>query len=361
MTKLTLKGLHQVRKINADGSETWHIYAWRGGPKIASAPHRVFVADGALITAFHRAHTEPRRRDVNKGTLQGLLSEWRASAEFRGLSDGTKKDYNGQIGKIENGEWRSPSTGKTHRIVELKLSDLEDKRVRGVLLAWRDEKFADTPRAADKVIGVLSACLTWGVDRGKIASNTLLGTSKLHRANRSEVIWTDDDLAKVEPHCSPDLWRAVQVALMTGLSIADLVRLPWSAYDGSVIEGRRVKTGRSFLIPVLPDLARLLANAPQRSTIILTNAYGKPWSKSGLSHGFGEARDRAGLAGKLVFHDLRGTAATRLIADGLSYAQAGAILGWDEKRVETIARRYIDRQTVISAMIGRRVLANPSS
>src|SRR5262245_47118502 len=51
MARLTLKGLHQVRKVNADGSQTWHIYAWRGGPKIASAPQRMFVADDALIAA----------------------------------------------------------------------------------------------------------------------------------------------------------------------------------------------------------------------------------------------------------------------------------------------------------------------
>lgn len=77
--------------------------------------------------------------------------------------------------------------------------------------------------------------------------------SKLHKADRADVIWTDEDLEKVRPYRSPDLWRAVQAALLTGLSIADLARLPWSAFDGEALEGHRQKTGRPFLIPVLPD------------------------------------------------------------------------------------------------------------
>lgn len=361
MAKLTLKGLHQVRWTNADGSVTWHVYAWRGGPKLATSPHKVHVAEAALISAYQNAHLRPVARENQlRRTLKELISEWRSSAEFRGLKPGSRKDYDEQVKKIDAGEWRNAATGKSIRIADLAFKDLEDRRVRGVILAWRDENFAATPRTADKVVGTLSACLSWGVDRGKIAINPLLGVAKLHKADRSEAIWTDDDLDKVKPHCSPDLWRAVQMALLTGLAISDLSRAPWSAYDGDAIEGRREKTNRPYLIPVLPELKALLADAPRRSTIILTNAYGQPWSKSGLGHAFGDARDKAGLAGKLVFHDLRGTAATRFIAGGLTYAQTGAILGWDEKRVEAIARRYIDRKTVISAMMGRLTLANPT-
>ncbi len=354
MAKFALKGLHQVRKTNADGSETWHIYAWRGGPKIASAPRKVHVADDALISAYQSAHSRPLAKPISMDrTLDGVIADWRSSAEFRGLKAGTKKDYEVQIAKLEEGTWQSPATGKTVRIAALTVKQLEDKRIRSVILAWRDEKFADTPRAADKVTGALSACLTWAVDRGKLNANHLLGTTKLHKASRAEVIWTEEDLEKVRPHCSPDLWQAVRLALLTGLSIADLARLPWSAFDGTALEGYRQKTGRPFLIPALPALKVLLGEVPKRSPIILTNAYGKPWSLSGLSHAFGEARTKAELGGKLVFHDLRGTAATRFIASGLSYAQVGAILGWDEKRVEAIARRYVDRQAIVAAMLDR--------
>ncbi|MFZ2031736.1 MAG: tyrosine-type recombinase/integrase [Vitreimonas sp.] len=354
MAKFALKGLHQVRKVNSDGSETWHVYAWRGGPKIASAPRKVFAADDALISAFQAAHSAPiKSKPVTHATLETLVEGWRCSAEFRSLKPGTRRDYEIQIAKIEAGSWANPASRKVARLAALTIRELEDKRVRSAILSWRDENFAATPRAADKVIGALSACLTWAVDRGKLNVNNLLGTTKLHKASRADVIWTDEDLEKVRPHCSPDLWRAVRLALFTGLSIADLARLPWSAFDGGAIEGHRAKTGRPFLIPALPTLKALLGEMPRRSPIILTNAYGKPWSLSGLSHAFGEARDKAGLGGKLVFHDLRGTAATRFIASGLSYAQAGAVLGWDEKRVEAIARRYVDRKTVVAAMLDR--------
>lgn len=360
MAKIDLKGLHQVAKRNADGTVTWHIYAWRGGPKIAKANKKVVVADISIVRAYHEAYerrSAPNPDCVSR-SLGDLIKEWRASSEWWSLKPNSRIDYDYQIAKILEGRWSNPENGKVLKIAEIPLAALEARRTRGFILAWRDATFSDRLRTADKVIGTLSACINWGIDRGKVSVNPLTSVKKLYSSNRSNLIWTQEDLDKLKPHCSVEVWRAIRLTLLTGLAISDLVGLTWSAWKGNVLEGRRKKTGRDFLVPVTNDLKALLEEMPRgASTQILTHSHGRAWTKSGLDTAFGKARDAAGFKGKLVFHDLRGTAATRFVAAGLSYAQTGAILGWDEEYVEAIARKYVDRGAVVAAVLGKLNLA----
>lgn len=360
MAKVKLKGLHQVAKLNADGSTAWHIYAWRGGPKIAKKPQKLVSADAAILRAYQEAYERrlaPSPESPAK-TLRDLISEWRASAEWWSLKPNSRVDYDYQLAKILDGKWTNPQSRKVLKIADIPLAALESQRTRGLILAWRDATFTDRLRTADKVIGTLSACINWGIDRGKVSANPLMGVKKLYSSNRSNLIWTQEDLDALKPHCSIEVWRAIRLTLLTGLAISDLVGLTWSAWKGNVLEGRRKKTGRDFLIPVTDDLKALLEEMPRgASTQILTHSHARAWTKSGLDTAFAKARDAAGFKGKLVFHDLRGTAATRFVAAGLSYAQTGAILGWDEEYVEAIARKYVDRGAVVAAILGKLNLA----
>ena len=74
-------------------------------------------------------------------------------------------------------------------------------------------------------------------------------------------------------------------------------------------------------------LEQLLLDAEQkRSTIILTNNDGKPWSPDGLRASWGKACKKAGIVG-VTFHDLRGTAVTRLALAGCTEAEIATITG----------------------------------
>lgn len=357
MAILTLKGLHQVRWRNADGSETWHVYAWRGGPKLMSSPRRIEAASADLIAAFQAAHNKaPPPKAASRATLADLLAQWRASGEWARLSPNSRKDYLLQIDKVMTGVW-DDGGGRKLPIPTLPQADLCDPRVRGVLLGWRDQALAHQPRTADKVMATLSACFGWAVNRGGLARNPLDGWKRLHHADRSLLIWTEADLAALKPHCSETLWQAVSLAGESGLAMGDLVALPWSAWDGSSIEWKRRKTGRDVLIPGHAGLRKLVETLPKRSTQMLANSRGRAWTASGLGHMFCDARDaaardRAGVAG-LRFHDLRGTAATRFLGAGLSFAQAAMVMGWDEKSVEQIAKKYVNRANIIAGMISK--------
>ena len=100
------------------------------------------------------------------------------------------------------------------------------------------------------------------------------------------------------------------MALWTGQRQGDLLRLPWSAYDGRTIRLKQSKTGARVTIPVGAPLKAALDAAERRSPIILLTIDGKPWTEDGFRSSFAKARIKAQIR-DVTFNDLRGTAVTR--------------------------------------------------
>ena len=120
-----------------------------------------------------------------------------------------------------------------------------------------------------------------------------------------------------------------------------------------------MKTGKSggkkeAIIPLYDELRDLLARLPRRSTAVLTNSFGHPWHKDGLSSRFAQAKHKAWPEGDdLNFHDLRGTAATKFYLGGLSEREIAEMMGWEEEYVSKIIRRYVSRTAAIQDRILR--------
>src|SRR5262249_6277602 len=125
------------------------------------------------------------------------------------------------------------------------------------------------------------------------------------------------------------------LALWTGQRQGDLLRLPWSAYDGTHIRLRQSKGGRPVVIKVGAPLKAALDRTAKRSTIILTTSDGKPWTPDGFRASWGKACRRAGIVG-VTFHDLRGTSVTRLAIAGCTEAEIATITGHSLRSVRAI-------------------------
>ena len=100
--------------------------------------------------------------------------------------------------------------------------------------------------------------------------------------------------------------------MFTGLRKGDILALTRDAIRDGMIWRKTGKTGQQVSLPVHPDLAALLAAAPQHDSItICANLYGRPWTTSGFDTVFGRAMCRleeAGMVGSgLTFHGLRHT------------------------------------------------------
>ncbi len=110
---------------------------------------------------------------------------------------------------------------------------------------------------------------------------------------------------------------------------------------------RQRKTGARVVIRVGAPLKAALDATLKRSTIILTNSDGEPWTSDGFRASWGKACKTAGVVG-VTFHDLRGTAVTRLALAGCTEAEIATITGHSLRSVRAILdTHYLSRDPAL--------------
>jgi integrase len=124
------------------------------------------------------------------------------------------------------------------------------------------------PSAADRRLrdaGALARAVLCRRPAGQIASNPCEGIKTLYANDRSEIIWTDDDIAALRKVASAEVMWAVDLAAATGLRAADLFRLAWShvGKDAIVITTSKSRFRREAVIPLYDELRALLQAHPQ--------------------------------------------------------------------------------------------------
>jgi integrase len=317
MVRIRLKGVNCATKVLTDGRRVTYWYAWRGGPQLRGEPGTPeFVA--SYNEAVARKVLPPR------GKLLSVLQAYQASEDFLRLADSTRRSYVALIIRIE----------KT--FADFPLAALTDRRTRGVFKEWRDRIAIESGRRqADYAWTVLARVLSWALDRGFVAANPCEKGGRLYRGSRRDNIWTADDEAAFLKSAPMHLHLPLLLALWTGQRQGDLLRLPWSAYDGTRVRLRQSKTGARVVIPVGAPLKAALDAMPKRSTIILVNSDGKPWTSDGFRASWRKACTAAGVVG-VTFHDLRGTAVTRLALVGASEAEIATITGHSLRDVHAV-------------------------
>jgi integrase len=131
------------------------------------------------------------------------------------------------------------------------IAALDDRRIRGDFKEWRDKLAAKSLRQADYAWTVLQRVFSVAKDRGKIGVNPCEKGGRLYEADRSEKLWTDDDVARFMKNASAHLHLPLMLALWTGQRQGDLLRLTWAAYDGEFIrlrQGKASVASRSLLV-----------------------------------------------------------------------------------------------------------------
>jgi integrase len=327
--RVRLKGLNRTRKRLASGELVTYDYAWKGGPRLRGKP-----GSPEYIASYNEAVASKasQPRDVMLSILRGF----QASQDFSGLASRTRSDYVTKIKLIEK------------RFGDFPLSALTDRRSRGIFMAWRDQLAATSRRQADYAWVVLARVLSWALDRGLVAANPCEKGGRLYHGSRAEIVWTAADEAAFLARAPEHLHLALLLALWTGQRQGDLLRLPWSAYDGSHIQLRQGKTRARVKIPASAPLKFALDATVRRSPIILVNTEGKPWTEDGFRSSWRKACGAAGIVG-LTFHDLRGTAVTRLAVCGCTEAEISAITGHSLRDVGAILdAHYLHRDPALA-------------
>ena len=326
--RVVLKGIHKVKKRLASGEIKFHIYAWRGGPAIKAKP-----GTPEFVEAYNEAHAQFRQ--PRAGTLMTIIAQFKVASEFTQLAMSSQRAYRSYIKLIED------------EFGDLPLAALSDKRVRGEFKTWRDS-FANTPRKADYAWTTLARIMSFAKDRGIIETNPCERGGRLYVADRTEKLWGETEIAALLSAAPAEIELALILALWTGQRQGDLLRLPWSAYDGSHIRLRQSKTGRRLTMPVGQPLKVLLERTDRRCPLILTNTFGRPWTSDGFRTSWGRACNKASVTG-LTFHDLRGSAVVRLALAEATVPQIATFTGHSLKDVEAILdAHYLGRDVKLA-------------
>ncbi len=131
---------------------------------------------------------------------------------------------------------------------------------------------------------------------------------------------------------------ALELARWTGQRQGDLLKLTWTAYDGSHITLRQSKTGANVRVKVAKELKALLDAQKRIAVTILTNRSGLPY-REGFRSSWAKACELAGVEG-VTFHDLRGTFITLAHREGSSIRDIAEVSGHSEKDAEAIIRKH---------------------
>jgi integrase len=325
--RVLMRGLHRVKS-----NGRVYFYAWRGGPRLeTSAP--------LGSPEFHAAYNAAVASKAPKiaGTFKDLITLYENSTEFTGRSKRTKSDYTKHLRAIET-KW-----GK------LPLAAVSDPRLRGDFKEWRDKLARKSLRQADYAWSVLQRVFSVAKDRGRITVNPCERGGRLYEADRTDKIWTAEDEANFVAVAPPHLHLPLLLALWTGQRQGDLLRLSWSAYDGQFISLRQSKGGARVKIPVGAPLKAMLDATTRRATVVLTTTRKTAWTEDGFRASWGKACRLAGIDG-LTFHDLRGSAVTRLFTAGATVGEIASITGHSLADVESILdAHYFSRTTGLAA------------
>lgn len=362
---MQLPGAHRLVRRRA-GRVIIYWQAWRGGPPLGKVEGATLTAaEAAEALAGDRlaeAYAAARRTDVPKDTLAGLVAAFRASPEWTGMADSTRKQWTRWLDRI------SEDLG-TFPVLALKA-----RGARKTVITWRN-RFAAHPRQADYAVQVLRRVLSWAADNELAEGNPALGIAELYSSDRSAEVVEPHELVAITSRVSAGMSRAFRLACEVGLRRADLVRLSWSDINATSIE---LATGKSrgrkrIIVPLLEGARAVLAEcraAQSESGVasvkVLTGERGSPYTPNALTHAWvaaaaarpATATTPARPAIDKHLHDCRGTFATRLMAKGLTDEEIADIMGWSEvDDVRKIRRRYVDRDRIaidLAARLGRR-------
>jgi len=264
MTVVRVKG---VKRYRAKGR--WYAYHRKTGARFKAE-----FGSGAFFAELAQLESRLKTQAALPGTLGQLLVSYRTSPTYADLASATRQGYSRMMNLIK------PLHDMP--VVELTPQFIAGMRDRIATMHGR--------RQANYVMAVVSVACEHGKEHGIIADNPVKGIKRLRRdrslpaANRP---WTQEERRTVLTEAPIQIRVPVALAMFTGLRKGDVLALTKTAIRNGRVWRRTRKTGQEVSIPMHPDLAKLLAEAPTQDAVtVATTTAGTPWSTSGFNSTF---------------------------------------------------------------------------
>jgi integrase len=301
-----------------------------------------------------------------KMTVETLLAEWLAAKTSEGLRPATLAQYS----KIIDA-WLGPHVGG---VQVSKLSPKQAQELVETLRAHGGRNGAPlSSRSVQLAIVVLKAATMWAVETRIVGRDPLLGFKRPRSKASKDATsaWSTDEARTFLAAVADDRLVAAWTLLLTrGLRRGELAGLRWDAVD---LEGGSLRITRTRVlvdgkpvdsepktdagkrrIPLDDRLAAVLRSHKTRQGqerwaahgawsdggYVFTNELGAPLHPEYFSTRFESLTDRAGLR-RIRLHDLRHTAASQMIAAGVSPKVVAELLGHASPTITQVTYQHV--------------------
>lgn len=350
-----------------DRHGTERVYFWRRpGPKVRmheeiGSPEFAQRYADLLAGNMPQRETAPR---IAAGTFGWLVEAWIRSPDARRLDADTLRARR----VLLLGCCREPvAPGRPEVFEQYPLTRLDIRALR----VLRDRKAA-APEAGNNRVRALRGLFRWAAAERHVPVDIARHLERLAVARGGHRTWTSDDIAKFEARHPVGTRARLALALLlyTGMRRSDVVEFGRQHVRDVEIDGQRVhwvskreykgraRYGKRIEIPMLPDLAAIIAGSPTGDLAYLVTERGRPFSTAGFGNWFRDRCDEAGLRG-LAAHGLRKAGATALAERGATAHQLMAIYGWRTLAEAELYTRAAERKRL--AISGMALLNVPTA
>jgi len=308
-----------------DGTKTpyWYIRYWVNGRERKESIGRV----GPVTKTLAQARLEERRRQVRLGQYDMIGAHIPTLGEFAGEYVAYARDV------VKKRSWWRDELSLRHLkafLGDRKLSSITPKDIQdyqGVKL-----KDGKAPGTVNRELACLKHLFNFAKQSSKFFGDNPVSRVKfLEENNKIERVLSFDEERRLLDACAPHIKPLVLTALNTGMRRGELISLRWDNVDIDsnliTIEATNSKSKRLRRIPMNAQLRQVLLEQRLKTYstgyVFITDT-GEPITS--LRTAFENACKRANIEG-LRFHDLRHTAATRMVEAGANIVAVSRILG----------------------------------
>jgi hypothetical protein len=332
MTVVRIKGIKCFRH-----RKTGILYCYHRSSGTRLVPPHSFGSP-EFFAALAAAEAHHKAIQPLPGTFGNMVRSYRASPEFAGLKDRTKRDY--------------------YRVLDW-LSGLDAMPIRQIDTAFvrklRDKAFRQHKRRfANYIRAVLSLIFVHGIENGLARANPVRDTKQIRRPTDTPVAnraWSEDEKQVVLETAPPHLLIPIAIARWTGLREGDVVALARTAYRDGALNLNTAKRGVPHWFPCPTPLREILDAIPAHEGIRLcVSSRGAPWTENGFRSSFFKHIQKLEKARSvepgLTFHGLRTSFAEEARYNGFdSRTIADALAQRDAKSAEHYTRNADRRRS----------------
>ena len=317
------------------GVKVWYVRKGKG-PRI-----RIKAAHGSpeFMAEYQAALSgapAPARPGIPSGSIAWLIERYRDSAAWAKLSATTRYQREKIFARIIAKIGKEPA------------SDLSRKDI-----ATTRDAMHKTPFLAANFMKAVRGLFRWAFEADLIKVDPTDGVTSSTPKTDGFHAWTEDEISLFEARWPVGTRERLALALLlfTGLRRGDVASVGRQHVSQGVLTIRAEKTGAAIIIPILPELAAIIAASKTGDLAFIAKDDGAPMTKESFGNWFKKACVAAGVPGSA--HGLRKAGATRAANNGATVAQLEAIFGWSGGNMAALYTKKADRVRIAREAIGK--------